>query len=162
MIKLSCKVPNASRVAGKLRSAGRKAPDIVKRHLEWGADMIAAAAATNLGNVAKGGTGILRGSIWAGKARGSVNPTVKTGWNYYYGRVLEWGPAQSSNLGGWWIKPRTAPFLRFMYKGQLMKKKKVWHPWDAGQKRPHFEDAVNAVWPKVIAKLGGVAKEALK
>jgi hypothetical protein len=162
MIRLSCKVPNARRVAGRLRSAGRKAPVITKRILEWGADMVANKAKENLGKAAKSGTGIAAGGIWAGRAKGRDNPKVETGWSHYYPRVLEWGPANAANRRGWEIKPRTAKMLRFMSKGKVVYAKRVWHPWDAGQKRPHFEDAVNEVWPRVIAKLGGVAREALK
>jgi hypothetical protein len=191
VIKLRCKVPNARRVANRLRSAGRKAPVFVKRILEWGGDLVAEKAKANLAKEAKSGTGLTAQGIWASKAKGrfSNEMRVETGWSHKHGAVLEWGPERAT--GGWEIRAKTGKFLRIpitasakgffsqrrftksgrvsarkrkLPKGmvdQVIYRRRVWHPWDDSMRRPHFEDAVNQVWPKVIAKMPEAIKEAI-
>jgi hypothetical protein len=139
---------------------------LVKRILEWGADIVAEKAKQNLAKAARTGTGQAAQGIWAGRAKGRVNMSVETGWSHRYPSVLEWGPETAT--AGWEIKPRVAKLLRFPIRGKggnvekVVYAKRVWHPWDDSQRRPHFEEAVNTVWPQVIAKLPQALKEAIE
>jgi hypothetical protein len=167
VIKLAVKVPGARRVKANLRSVARKHAVKVRKYLEWGADMAAERAKVNLNKAAQSGRGTLSQSIWAGRASGRYQSgiSVETGWDYKYGSVLEWGPEQAR--AGWEIRPRNFPYLIFPIKDKsgnvekVIRTKRVWHPWDDSQRRPHFEKAVDAVWPMVTAKLAGALKEVL-
>lgn len=147
MIKANLKLKGMPQVQNNLKSKRRK----IRRKIEdmfknFAAPLVLNQAKNELSRIANKWTGKLARSFWKKTKRSSNKVILEMGWDYYYGSVLEFGPAK---VRTWTIYPRKKKILRFTVGDKVVFARKVTQHWSDKRLRMHFKPALDKTWSMI-------------